>query len=85
MDFDFLVKRLKFGVAGHEFGLLFSGQRGGEGIGQSQLETCFEVGGTVGQCAGGGMKIDRQALQNLCSLRPGCGADTKGSIRSRLG
>jgi hypothetical protein len=35
VDFDFLVKRLKFGVTGDEFGLLFSGQRGGEGIGQT--------------------------------------------------
>ena len=35
VDFDFLVKGLKFWVAGDEFGLLFSGQRGGEGIGQT--------------------------------------------------
>ena len=39
VDFDFLIKRLKFGVAGDEFSLLFSGPRGGEGIGQTQPET----------------------------------------------
>src|SRR5208283_1274210 len=57
VDFDFLGKRLKFWVAGHEFRLLFLGQRGGESIGQTHLETCLEIGGSVGQSAGCGMKI----------------------------
>jgi len=35
VDFYFLVKRLKFRVAGHEFGLLFSGQCSGESIGET--------------------------------------------------
>jgi hypothetical protein len=49
VDFDFTLKRPEFWVAGHEFSLLFFGQRGGESIGQTQLETCFEIGGRVGQ------------------------------------
>jgi hypothetical protein len=85
VDFDFLLKWLKFGVAGDEFSLLFSGQRGGEGIGQTELETRFEIGGAVGQGAGGGMKIDGQALQDLCGLRPGCGAVLFHNLVLRFG
>ena len=58
MDFDFPLKRPELWVAGHEFSLIFFGQGGGESIGQTQLETCFEIGGSVGQGAGCGMKID---------------------------
>jgi hypothetical protein len=67
VDFDFLLKWLEFWVASDEFGLLFAGQRGGEGIGQTQLEARFEIGGTVGQGASGGMEIDRQASRTFAA------------------
>jgi hypothetical protein len=60
-----LSSALEFRVAGDQLCPLSLCQRGGKSVGQTQSETRLEVGRGIGQRAGCGMEINRQALKDL--------------------